>query len=418
MTSQTILALRFSPRDIRAPLEFADHQILQALFGAALMVRARSGNLQTIGDPVVVLPAALYQRVSRTRWDEEGPATILEYMIANHPGITCEAEPAAGIDCESCSAWETIREVLAQLLPPSEHKIGTSRMVRAVAAEVERLRIEASAHAGVLARLEGQVTAYQEHIHELGQYIVDAHKHGEVDDAAVAILDGYHVGTREVAGGGQGEPGEDTLTAAIRLLRLARERGAYAEQTEVDRLTAELEIERGKVEALSVQMARGFSTQIAEDAANAREDAIDIASRAAIAVLDVLAPLTEGADRAIRVVLNGTDILRVLLPAGTEQAILEEVEAEVADKIDDRLGPDSLVVVHCEPGQPAPGYVIRSGEAHTADPPALRFYWRHESDGQEHEHGPLEEASAIAATWEEFAADAETEELDEEAEDE
>ena len=76
-------------------------------------------------------------------------------------------------------------------------------------------------------QLRDQVAAYQEHFHELGQYIVDAHKHGEVDDAAVAILDGYHVGTREVAGGGQGESGETTLEAALRLLKLAKDRGAY-----------------------------------------------------------------------------------------------------------------------------------------------------------------------------------------------
>jgi len=73
----------------------------------------------------------------------------------------------------------------------------------------------------------GQLEAYREHFHELGQHLVEAHKPGEVDPEAVAILDGYHVGTREVAGGGAGEPGEDTVAAALRLLKLALARGAF-----------------------------------------------------------------------------------------------------------------------------------------------------------------------------------------------
>lgn len=80
-------------------------------------------------------------------------------------------------------------------------------------------------------RLQGQVAALQEHHREVGQHLLDAHKPGEVDPEAVAILDGYHVGAREVAGGGQGEPGETTLEAALRLLKLAHQRGAFAAAT-------------------------------------------------------------------------------------------------------------------------------------------------------------------------------------------
>jgi hypothetical protein len=106
--------------------------------------------------------------------------------------------------------------------------------------------------AGEIERLRGQVAAYQNHHHELGQYLIVAHKPGEVDIAAVAILDGYHVGAKEVAGGGAGEPGETTLGAALRLLKLAAERGAYAfrparsaETTREDRLAdAALELRR------------------------------------------------------------------------------------------------------------------------------------------------------------------------------
>lgn len=75
--------------------------------------------------------------------------------------------------------------------------------------------------------LRASVGGYREHFHELGQHLIAAHKPGDVDEAAVAILDGYHVGAREVAGGGAGEPGEDTVAAALRLLKLALARGAF-----------------------------------------------------------------------------------------------------------------------------------------------------------------------------------------------
>lgn len=75
-----------------------------------------------------------------------------------------------------------------------------------------------------------QVEAYQEWSKNIAQYIVKAHKVGAVDDEAAAILDGYHVGLQEVAGGGQGEPGETTLEAALRLLKLAKVRGAFNRQ--------------------------------------------------------------------------------------------------------------------------------------------------------------------------------------------
>jgi hypothetical protein len=75
-----------------------------------------------------------------------------------------------------------------------------------------------------------QLDAYREHCHEIGQHLIEAHKPGQVDPEAVAILDGYHAGAREVAGGGAGEPGETTLQAALRLLRLAAARGAWQER--------------------------------------------------------------------------------------------------------------------------------------------------------------------------------------------
>lgn len=67
--------------------------------------------------------------------------------------------------------------------------------------------------------------AHTETMGALGQHLLDAHKPGEVDPEAVALLDGYHVGGRAVA---PGEAGETTLEAALRLLKLAKERGAFA----------------------------------------------------------------------------------------------------------------------------------------------------------------------------------------------
>lgn len=67
--------------------------------------------------------------------------------------------------------------------------------------------------------------AHTETMGALGQHLLDAHKPGEVDPEAVAFLDGYHVGGRAVA---PSEPGETTLEAALRLLKLAKARGAFA----------------------------------------------------------------------------------------------------------------------------------------------------------------------------------------------
>lgn len=91
-----------------------------------------------------------------------------------------------------------------------------------------RLRQLIAEAAGEVARAHRMIAARDENHHAIGQYIVAAHKPGEVDHEAVAILDGYHVGARAVAGGGQGEPGETTLQAALRLLKLAHQRGAFA----------------------------------------------------------------------------------------------------------------------------------------------------------------------------------------------
>lgn len=85
---------------------------------------------------------------------------------------------------------------------------------------------------GELASLNDRLAAYHTWGRAIGEHIVASHRAGQVDEAAVAILDGYHVGVREVAGGGQGEPGETTLEAALRLLKLAKDRGAFDPPTD------------------------------------------------------------------------------------------------------------------------------------------------------------------------------------------
>lgn len=90
--------------------------------------------------------------------------------------------------------------------------------------EVADLR-EAATRAAHYDSVVSAWAAHTETMGALGQHLIAAHKPGEVDDAAVALLDGYHVGGRAVA---PGEPGETTLEAALRLLKLAKERGAFA----------------------------------------------------------------------------------------------------------------------------------------------------------------------------------------------
>jgi hypothetical protein len=76
-----------------------------------------------------------------------------------------------------------------------------------------------------LGRLRDQVAAFWGWSSALADYIGEHHKSPTVDDEAVAILDGYHVGLVEVAGPSAG--GENTLAAAVRLLKLAASRGAF-----------------------------------------------------------------------------------------------------------------------------------------------------------------------------------------------
>ena len=101
--------------------------------------------------------------------------------------------------------------VNASCLIPPEFKTGDHLRIRAVVGGVIEFEIVHPA---------SQVEAYQKWASALGQHIVDTHKRGQVDDKAVAVLDGYpHPDL--------GLPKENTLEAALRLLKLAADRGAF-----------------------------------------------------------------------------------------------------------------------------------------------------------------------------------------------
>ena len=190
-------------------------------------------------------------------------------------------------------------------------------------------------------------------------------------------------------------------------------------------LRQDLAIEEGKTANLSAELARRLKRDAEHDAgaqafepdngralARLEADLATIAADTAIAVLDSMAPHppTDIGGPAelhqIRVMIHH-DVLRVVVADDLDPEILEHIEVEVGDKIGDRLGLDSTVLVQAEPGQAAPGFLVRGGEATGAEAPTLRWYWRHSSDDATDERGPLaSEAAAVDATWDQAAADA------------
>lgn len=361
MTTPTRLLLIFTPTI--NPGEFADHQTVQAVFAAAKLTTLPEVN-RVIGDPMIVLPQDLHKRASETKWRDFGEASILEHLgEAFRIDYRAEQRSDSEIDCESCNAWDEIRSTLAGILG-TEEKRGTARMVREVAAEVERLRIDVRHHSE-------QTEAVKEHFARHRKAGVEA------EQAASAELEAERAKVAEL----------EVKLQHEHLIVLA--------------CNNELELSRGRVNDLVAQ----------------------IATKAALAVLDVLTPAAPLAPHKVRVSMHGPDILRVLVATATEQAVLEEVEVEVADKIGDALGHDSLVVVQREPGEPAPGYIVRPASLVTSDDGAgldHSWLWRHDSEaeGGADEFEVDDQAVAIDATWDQFAADAVEEEAEEDAEDE
>jgi hypothetical protein len=165
---------------------------------------------------------------------------------------------------------------------------------------------------------------------------------------------------------------------------------------QVERLHAEVKAEEAKVANLSAELAR----RLAQDAAAA----------AAPDPTSIAADEEAVRDRVLAI----PGVLRVHWPQwGTLRALVaispdvpnhrESIQMQIEAAIDD---PEIEHCVHEEPGMPAPGYRVRGGHADSAEAPTLRWYWRHASDGVEHEQGPLaSEAEAVDATWEESARD-------------
>lgn len=172
-------------------------------------------------------------------------------------------------------------------------------------------------------------------------------------------------------------------------------------RAELGQLREDLRVEEGKVARLTEELARRLA-QVAE----ARVAEFDPGS--------IEAYQQEIVDRVSAI----PGVLRVHWPQwGMLRAIVaispdvpnqrESLEIQIEGVIDD---PEIEHCVQEEPGTPAPGYKVRGGHADSAEAPTLRWYWRHSSDGIEHEQGPLaSEAAAVDATWEESARDGEPE---------
>lgn len=171
-------------------------------------------------------------------------------------GLLRSSKPAAIACADPAVFWAEVREGLsARLLPPAlmtragavadalergnadnarmpideEVEVYADETVAETAAALLReIAAMPTTWEGSLAQARSMLDGYERWSKALADYIVEHHKPGQVDPAAVAILDGYHVGETEVAGAGQGEPGESTLEAAVRLLRLAYARGVFA----------------------------------------------------------------------------------------------------------------------------------------------------------------------------------------------
>lgn len=150
--------------------------------------------------------------------------------------------------------------VNASCLLPPEFRTGDHLRIRAVTSGVIEFEIVHPA---------SQVEAYQEWVHALGRHIVSAHKPGQVDDRSVAVLDGYpHPDL--------GLPKENTLEAALRLLKLAAERGAFKTLSRRDSIIAYLRRRVVRWHEMSKQLAAG-EPHVAErfaGAARLTEDAI------------------------------------------------------------------------------------------------------------------------------------------------
>lgn len=381
MTTDTTLALTFTPRPM-TPDGAGDFAQLQALFKAAAEVRRVPGNLQTIGDPVVVIPREIWHRVTTTMVDADRPQTVLEYMIANYPGTTArvaesgedlqlELQRRAGLPCcPNCGTELRADLTQGEIVVATECKV--CGWIEPSLGEIRRSNDQ----------IMGALMGFQPGAAEADN-LEQARRVAEMEawrDGAAALA---REGLLEV-GAAQG-PGE-----FFKSLR-----------AEIGQVRGDLRVEERKVADLSAELARRLA-QVAE---------------ARVAEFDPTS--IEAYEQGIRErVLAIPGVLRVHWPQwGMLRAIVaispdvpnqrESLEIQIEGVIDD---PEIEHCVQEEPGMPAPGYKVRGGHADSAAAPTLRWYWRHASDGIEHEQGPLaSEAAAVDATWEESARDGEPE---------
>jgi hypothetical protein len=168
-------------------------------------------------------------------------------------------------------------------------------------------------------------------------------------------------------------------------------------KAEIGQLREDLRVEEGKVARLTEELARRLA-QVAE----ARVAEFDPGSIEAYqqGIVDRVSEIPG----VLRVHWPAWGTLRAIVAIAAEvpnhrESLTMQIEAAIDDhEIEHR--------VQEEPGEPAPGYVVRGGEAASGAAPGLRWYWRHSSDAVEDEGGPLaSEADAVDATWDEHAAD-------------
>lgn len=310
----TTLALTFSPPPW-TPEGAGDFQQLQALFKAAVETKHLPSVPRVLGEPVVVISREIWRRVTTTAVAPNSPQTILEYMIANYPGIAAQVEGAS--------------------YPHLEVEISDmGRTARFQDAAIEALQKRVDDRDAEIARMRAAADSGAPDCDSCAAW--DATPAPSMRRTVVMVYVGSIVGLTGL------------LTAGLVLL--AQSLG------------------------LTEELARRLA-QVAE-------------------------------------VLEIPGVLRVHWPQwGTLRAIVavaaevpnhrESLEMQIEAAIDD---PEIEHRVQEEPGEPAPGYVVRGGEAASAAAPDLRWFWRHSSDDQEHEQGPLaSEAAAVDATWDEHA---------------
>lgn len=168
-------------------------------------------------------------------------------------------------------------------------------------------------------------------------------------------------------------------------------------EAEVARLTRELASEQQRIASV-LEAGRIGSSAVPDDFDP--KPVIEKAKAATRAVLELLAP---DAIEGVRVVYPGAAILRVLVTVTGPDAVLEEIERDVATAVGGDLGEDMHLVVEVEPGTPPEGWKVVQ---------AASGAWACQLEADElasSSTGTATEAEAVDAAWREEASEMERE---------